>query len=301
VTSNVAQPGIDTKRGWLGALENAASQMGRLEISLLLTLLLLVFYPPRYVYISLPLSVIAIAAIVLPTLRHNRYVWLFAAFLVGAVSLSNWHSTDNHKYLLCYWCLAIFCSFSTKDPEQSLAQIARWLIAAVFSIAVLQKFLSSDYLNSDFFYFELLFDKRFSGLAQYVGGIQEFINDLNTSARHALVNYDSALIAVKLSSNSSLLYLAKFITWWNFLIQVMIAVSFLAPTQTWLAKWRHPMLLVFLFCTYLFAPVIGFGWVLIILGIAQLDPAATRTRLLYLLAFILLQIYKYPWSSLMPS
>jgi hypothetical protein len=301
VSYNLAQTDFGDNRGWMGAVERAASQMGRLELSLLLTLLLLIFYPPRYVYISLPLSVMAISAIVFPTLRRGRLLWLVAALLVGVVSVINWHSTDNHKFLLCYWCLAIYCSLGTKDPEQSLAQIARWLVAAVMSVAVLQKFLSSDYLSADFFYFELLFDKRFAGLAQYVGGIQEFVNELNTSARRALVNYDSSLTAVKLSSNGSLLYLARFITWWNFLIQLMIASAFLAPSQTWIANWRHPLLLIFLFSTYLFAPVIGFGWVLIILGIAQLDSTAARTRLFYLLAFILLQVYKYPWSTLIPG
>lgn len=297
---NLAQTGsLSARREWLGALERAAGQMDRLELALLLTLLLLIFYPPRYVYISLPLSVIAISAILMPPLRRSRFLWLLAALLVGAVAVSNWHATDNHKYLLCYWCLAICCSLCTADPDRSLARIARWLIAAVFSIAVLQKFLSNDYLSSDFFYFELLFDERFAGLAKYVGGVSEFSSELNASARRALVNYDSVLAAAKLSSNSgSLLYLATFITWWNFLLQVVIGVVHLAPTSTWLATLRHPMLLLFVLSTYMFAPVIGFGWVIIILGVAQLDPAATRMRLLYLLSFVLLQIYKYPWRSL---
>jgi hypothetical protein len=58
------------------------------------------------------------------------------------------------------------------------------------------------------------------------------------------------------------------------------------------------MLLLFVFSTYLVAPVIGFGWLMIILGVAQLDPAATRMRLVYLLSIVVLQAYKYPWSSL---
>lgn len=298
---NLVRP-VPARREWLAALERAAGQMGRLELTLLLTLLLLIIYPPRYVYISLPLSVMAISAMLIPPLHRSRLLWLSAALLVGGAAIGNWHATDNHKYLLCYWCLAICLSLATSDPDRSLAGIARWLVAAVFSIAVLQKLLSNDYLSSDFFFFELLFDERFAGLAKYVGGVSEFSSELNASARRALVNYDSVLEGVKLSSDSgSLPVLATFITWWNFLLQGVIAVVFLVPTSTWLARWRHPMLLLFVLSTYMFAPVIGFGWLIIILGVAQLDPAQTRMRLLYLLSFVLLQIYKYPWRSLVPA
>ena len=283
---------------WLAHLSTTVTRPGRFEIGLLPTLLLLAFYPPRSIYISLPLSIIAIAGIIVPALRHARLPWLAAGVLVAAACLTNWQSTDNHKYLLAYWCLAIFCCFNTSDPERSLARIGRWLIALVFAIAVLQKTLSPDYLTGGFFYYELLFDDRFGNLARYVGGINAFIVELNESARQALVNYDSTLTAVKLSSTDNLLYLAAFITWWNYLIQFAIAVTWLAPASHALARARHPLLLVFLFSTYLFAPVIGFGWVLAIMGIASLDPHAIRTQALYLLAFVLLQVYKLPMIEL---
>lgn len=290
-----------TTQAWHLGVRDAVGEMSRLDLALLLTLLLLVFYPPQYVYVSLPLSVMAICALVVPALRYRPGFWLFAATLVGIVSVVNWHTTDNHKYLLAYWCLAICCSLATRDPERSLQTVARWLIVGVISIAVLQKSLSDDYLSTDFFYFELLFDRRFSGLAQYVGGIQEFVSDLNASARRALVNYDSVLTSVKLASSGQLHDLARFVTWWNYLVQCAIAIAFVAPSNSRPAAWRHPLLLLFIFSTYLFAPVIGFGWVLIILGIAQLERTAVTTRLLYLFAFVLLQVYKYPWSTLFPG
>jgi len=291
--------GLPARRRWLSGLERAAAETGRLELSLLLTLLLLVFHPPRHFYVNLPLSVIALVAILMPPLRHSRVLWFLAALLVGAAAVGHWQTTDNHKYLLAYWCLAIGCSLWTSDPGPSLARIARWLVAAVFSIAVLQKLLSNDYLNSDFFYFALLFDERFAGLARHLGGVSEFSSELNESARRALVNYDSVLTAVKLSSESgSLPVVATFVTLWTVLLEAAIGVAHLAPRRTWLARWRHPLLLLFVFSTYLFAPVIGFGWLMIILGVAQLGPAATRMRLVYLLSIVVLQAYKYPWPSL---
>ncbi len=291
--------GLPARRRRPSALERAAAEMDRLELSLLLTLLLLVFHPPRYLYVSLPLSVIALVAILMPPLRRSRLLWLLAALLVGAAAVGHWQTTDNHKYLLAYWCLAIACALWTSDPSPSLARIARWLVAAVFAFAVLQKLLSSDYLSSDFFYFALLFDERFASLARHLGGVSEFSGELNESARRALVNYDSALEAVKLSSQSGTLpVVAAFVTWWTVLLEAAIGAAHLAPQTTWLARWRHPLLLLFVFSTYLFAPVIGFGWLMIVLGVAQLGPAATRMRLAYLLSIVVLQAYRYPWSSL---
>ena len=285
-------------RADLAEIVSSIGRMDRLDLALLLSLLLLVFYPPRYVYISLPLSVLAISAIVLPVLRSKRLLWFSAAILVGAVSILNWHTTDNHKYLLAYWCLAIFCCLSTKDPSHTLAKIARIMIALVFSIAVMQKILSEDYLSSNFFYYELLFDNRFSWLAQHVAGVQEFVNELNLAARRALLNHDSSLLEVRLATSGSVVQLARFITFWNFSLQVIIAIAFLAPNRLWIAKLRHPVLLLFIFSTYAFAPVVGFGWALIIMGLAQLDHSANKTRAIYLFAFITLQLYKFPWNTL---
>lgn len=291
--------GLPARRRPLRALERAAAEMDRLELALLLTLLLLVFHPPRYLYVSLPLSVLALVAILMPPLRRSRLLWLLAALLVGAAAVGHWQTTDNHKYLLAYWCLAIACALSTSDPGPSLARIARWLVAAVFALAVAQKLLASDYLSSDFFYFALLFDERFAFLARHLGGVSEFSRELNEAARRALVNYDSGLEAVKLASASGTLpVVARLVTWWTVLLEAAIAAVYLAPKTARLARWRHPLLLLFVFSTYLFAPVAGFGWLMIVLGVAQLGPAATRMRLAYLLSVVVLQAYRYPWSSL---
>ncbi len=60
---------------------------------------------------------------------------------------------------------------------------------------------------------------------------------------------------------------------------------------------RDAWLLIFLFFTYLVAPVIGFGWVLAIMGIAQTGIQHTRLRALYVFAFLYLQVYRVPWGK----
>jgi hypothetical protein len=285
---------VTTKRSssWALAFES------RFELSLALSLLLLLLYSHHYWYIQTPLSVIALTALIFPHVRTSPSLWAVATFIVAVGTYINWHTVDNHKYLLTYWCVAIFCALLTRDPEQTAEKAARWLIGLVFLFAVLQKTISDDYLNSTFFYYELLVDERLSGLAKYMGGIPDQINTLNMAARRALVNYDSTLTAVHLGGTENVAKLAVFLTWWNYLIELIIGAAFLAPHSTWLSRMRDAWLLVFLFSTYLFAPVIGFGWVLAIMGIAQTGIHRTRLRVLYVVAFLFLQVYRVPWREL---
>jgi len=269
----------------------------RFDLSLALSLLLLLLYSHRYWYIQTPLSVIALTALIFPQVRTSPSLWAVATFLVAVGTYINWYSVDNHKYLLAYWCVAIFGALLTRDPEQTAAKAAHRLIGLVFLFAVLQKTISDDYLNRTFFYYELLLDERFSGLAKYLGGIPDQINALNMAARRALVNYDSTLTEVHLRGTETIAKLALLITWGGYLIEVIIGAAFLTPPATWLSRMRDVWLLVFLFSTYLFAPVIGFGWVLAIMGIAQTEIQRTRIRALYVVAFLFLQVYRIPWRE----
>jgi hypothetical protein len=285
-------PTIDSPGRWAKVFEN------RFDLSLALSLLLLLLYPHNYWYIQTPLSVIALAALIFPPVRKSPFVWAVAAIIVSAGTYINWYTVDNHKYLLAYWCVAIFCALLTRDPELCAEKTAHWLIGLVFFFAVLQKTISDDYLNTTFFYYELLLDERFSGVAKYIGGVPDYMNTLNMAARRALVNYDSALNEVYLGGTRNLANLALIMTWCGYLIELIIGAAFLAPRSTWLSKWRNVWLLLFLFSTYLLAPVIGFGWVLAIMGIAQTGPEQKRFRALYVLAFLFLQIYRIPWGQL---
>jgi hypothetical protein len=269
----------------------------RVDLSLALTLLLLLLYSHHYWYIQIPLSVIALTGLIFPHLRTSPSLWAVAAFIVAIGTYTNWYTVDKHKYLLAYWCVAILCALLTRDPDQTMQKTAGCLIGLVFVLALLQKTISDNYLNSTFFYYELLLDERFSGLAKYVGGISDQINALNIAARRALVNYDSMLTEARLGGTENAAKLAVFITWWNYLIQVIIGIAFLAPRFTWLWRTRDVWLLVFLFTTYLFAPVIGFGWVLAIMGIAQTEIGCTKLRALYVTAFLFLQFSRVPWGE----
>jgi hypothetical protein len=55
----------------------------------------------------------------------------------------------------------------------------------------------------------------------------------------------------------------------------------LLPTSTVRSTVRHVSLLLFCGTTYLFAPVAGFGWLLLAMGVGQLDETQVGLRRAY--------------------
>ena len=78
--------------------------------------------------------------------------------------------------------------------------------------------------------------------------------------------------------------LASALTWGGLALEAIVAAVFLLPARPVL---RHAALLLFCVTTYAFAPVAGFGCLLLVLGLAQTSPSDRRTRALYVAAFFL--------------
>ena len=96
----------------------------------------------------------------------------------------------------------------------------------------------------------------------------------------------------------SLLLLARASTVWNLFDQALVAAAFLAPIKLGLRRIRDPLLILFCLVTYAVAPVAGFGWLLLSMGMAQSEPDA-RVRIWYLAAFAVLAFYaEVPWAGL---
>ena len=59
-------------------------------------------------------------------------------------------------------------------------------------------------------------------------------------------------------------------------------------------------LLLFCATTFAVAPVAGFGWLLMVMGVAQCERERKNMRSLYLATFSLILIYReIPWASLL--
>ena len=279
----------------------AAEPSTRLDLYAIMTLLLLLVYPSGFWYVRIPITVFCVSAFVFRSLRLDPRFWFVVAMTVMAGNYQNWFLVDNHKYLLGYWCLALFCCLLTAAPEKSLALVANRLIAFSFVFAVFWKIASSDFLDSTFFHYSLLFDERFRSVSELLAGMKSEMMDANRAAYQALIGYDSRMDAVQVLFTKGITYLARLITWWTLFIEVAVAVSFLWPLGKSISKWRDFVLIVFILSTYSVAPVLGFGWTLIIMGLVQCDSRYPFIRWLYMIAFVVLQIYNLPFRAILSS
>jgi hypothetical protein len=51
--------------------------------------------------------------------------------------------------------------------------------------------------------------------------------------------------------------------------------------------------------TYPITPIVGFGWILAIRGAAQCASTFRYSRLLYVLAFLFIELCNIPWQDLL--
>jgi hypothetical protein len=74
----------------------------------------------------------------------------------------------------------------------------------------------------------------------------------------------------------------------------------LFPARRLVPILRHAMLLTFCVITYAFAPVAGFGWLLLVMGAAQAEPRQRWLQRLYVIAFLVVLFYsEVPWAGLL--
>lgn len=91
--------------------------------------------------------------------------------------------------------------------------------------------------------------------------------------------------------------LAGALTWGGLALEALVAGAFLLSCP---AVVRHAALILFCVATYAFAPVAGFGCLLLVLGLAQADPGEGRLRALYMAVFLLVLVYaEVPWAALL--
>ena len=79
---------------------------------------------------------------------------------------------------------------------------------------------------------------------------------------------------------------AKASTWGVLLLETLVAALMLLRSRLPDAL-RHVALLSFCAVTYAFAPVAGFGWLLLVMGIAQVEARQVWLARLYQLTFLI--------------
>lgn len=267
-------------------------------LPLLLTLVLVLLATDRAWYVAVPVTVLAVVGLAVPTVIRSAYLWFGLAGTLGAAAWAGRWQVDNHQFLIAYWCLAAGLAARSPAPDEVRRSSARLLVGAVFALAAIWKLVSPDFLDGSFMRFTLLTDERFSDVAALVGDVDPAALGANRDAVSALGDPGGVLDPVHLTGSPRLDLVATVLTWWTLLIEAAVAVMFLAPWPR-IARYRDGALITFIVTTYAVAPVVGFGWVLVCLGLAQHETTRRRVRVAYLGAFLMVQIYTAPWTSVL--
>ena len=264
----------------------------------LLTLLMLLLHGPKDWYIRAPLVLLCISGIVIRAARSSPALWFAIAMFVLAHDIVGWADVDNHKWLMGWWCVAVgMTALAPGNFQLKVIKInGRLLLGLCFAFATVWKLLSADYMDSTFFKSELLTDSRFRDAAHYVGGVE--MEDLkeNRKSRHGFrksYRKDAEpLESVTLTSGDRIDALAIAMTWWTLFIEGLIAVVCLWPGDRLIAIIRSMVVLVFAATTYILAPVMGFGWMVIVMGFAQCPEQYKKLRASFLIVLGLLYLYR---------
>jgi hypothetical protein len=244
---------------------------------------------------------VAALTLVSPHVLRTPATWMTLSLLIAIRIADDWPLADNHIYLLAYWCLAIALALRAVDVSSVLATNGRLLVGLAFALAVLWKgVLSPDYLDGRFFRVTLLTDPRFTDVATLIGGLSAAELDRNRTALDSLPEGAELLTPLEIAEPWRLRAFASATTWGVLLFEACVALVFLAGVGRQPGWVRHGLLLAFCLTTYAFAPVAGFGWLLLVLGLAQCDDRWNGLRRAYVAAFLLVLLYaEVPWAGLL--
>ena len=269
-----------------------------IDLVLRLTLVLLVLQSVGGPAVRPWILLLAAAGLVWgPALRHPA-LWFALTLLTALRVIADWPLSDNHAYLLVYWCLAIGIALTLPDAENALSLNGRLLIGLVFALAAGWKSLSPDYMDGTFFRVTMIREDRFAGLAMALGGMSEETLAVGREylAGGPLRNGVAALETVAFRR------LAGVITWATVALEAAIAVTFLWPRRDWISRHRDVFLIAFLVLAYAGPTVAGFGWLLVAMGLAQCERERRITRTFYVVAFGLILVYReLPWLSMLAA
>ena len=270
-----------------------------LELALTLAAVVLLLRPMGDWYVQAPLLFIGALSIVKPAMARVPALWLLASVAIAVRLVIEWPLPDNHIYLLAYWCLAAALALQGDAPERDLGSSSRMLMAAAMTLAVLWKaLLSPDFLDGRFFRVTLIDDPRFEAITMLAGGLTEVQLADNRAALTPLAAGAELADPPVVQEPPGLRMLARTLTWGGLAMEALLALTLWMPGLRWRHA-QHALLLTFCVVTYFFAPVAGFGWLLLVMGLCLCRPDQRALRGAYTVAFfVVLLATEIPWAAL---
>lgn len=285
---------IDALRRALRELDAAP----RADLALRLTLIALLLEPVGGAWTRPLIALLCVAGLLSGSLRHSA--GLLAALLALALwrVASAWPLGDNHGFLLVYWLLALLLASRARDGDAQLGWNARALVGLVFAFATLWKLLSPDYLDGRFFLVTLVDDARLEAFARLAAGLD---GEQLAALRELVREHQDGLRPLESTPPplpDRLVLTARSLSFGVLAFEAGLALAFLAPRRLALSRARDALLQTFCATAYAVAPVEGFGWLLLCMGVAQCAPERTTARRVYLAVFgVVLLAARWPWLA----
>lgn len=284
---------------WTQNVADAVFLPSASAVVLRLTLLVLILHGSSAVGLEVLLMVFCGSMLVFPAFLESRVLWLAVCGCVWWLNGIDWLWIDNHKYLMSYWCLACALAVQSRNTGEVLRHNAVVLVGLSFLFATVWKMAAGEYLDGSFFYFTLLTDSRLETLAVLFGGAD--LKDLAqaTMMVDTLTEFPGEGAELTLPMVAGLKKFALIGSWWTLVVEGGVALAFLI-------RWKggrlsmglgDVLLITFVVTTYVFIPVMGFGSILVVLGLAACSDERRKTRVAYLLLFALLQLTQLPWQD----
>jgi hypothetical protein len=285
---------------WTRLLRPVHDENGVPDSVLTLTAIILLLRPLEVWWVAPLVLAAACLSLLSRTVRRAPVTWLLVALFIGARIVVVWPLSDNHIYLLAYWCLAIGLALSSAAPAATLSASSRWLLGAAFAMAVLWKaVLSPDYVDGRFFRVTLLTDERFADASLVFGGLSREQMVQNRAFLEPLPEGAELLTPPPFVEPPRLRAFAAAATWGGLILEGLIAFTCLVRLRR-LDMARHAALLTFCVTTYALAPVAGFGWLIATMGLAQCRRRERSLRAAYVAVFLLILMYaEVPWAGVL--
>ncbi len=264
-----------------------------LGAAMTLVMIVLSLHEPAWP-VTLAVATLAVTALVLRPMMRSPWLWLGLAAVLALAYTQSWFQQNNHDFLKLYWCLGLGAALLAADPVRAVRFNARALIGLCFLFAFVWKALSPDYVSGAFFNYFLLQDTRFALIAEHLVGLDPGALRQALTDRVAYTAFGDPAGALAVPFAAEARGLAGVMTWWTLFIEALVAAAFLLPRRVWLARWRDAVLLLFVFSTYIVAPILYFAWIILAMGIIQCERETSRyLPALYLAAFVLVLMRFY--------
>jgi hypothetical protein len=283
-------------RSPFGRLLREIDEAPRADLAQRVTLVALLLHPVGGSWTRPAIALCAAAGLLFEAPRRQAYFWAALFALAAWRVVGAWPLGDNHAWLLGYWLLALLLATRARDGDALLAWNGRMLIGLVFAFATLWKLIAPDYLDGRFFLVTLIDDARLEAFTRLVAGL----DGEQVAALRDLVRTHTDGLRPEAASDpelpARLVIVARVLTVSLLALEAAVALTFLSPAATHLARARHALLLGFCTAVYALAPVEGFAWLLLSMGVASCETTRPRTRRAYVLVFgFVLLASRWPW------